>query len=114
MLILVGLAGFIIPPEQSLTSGAPAYNVFHIIFGGLGLLLVRSRNERYICSFNAGFGLIDLYQAIASYLHLPPQQYFRWTTVDDILHIVIGIALLAIGAYGLFRLRAANGRIREL
>jgi hypothetical protein len=53
--------------------------------------------------FNAGFGLIDLYQALASYLNLPPQQSFLWTPVDDILHVVIGLALFIIGCYGLFK-----------
>ena len=101
LLILVGLLGFLIPAEQSLTSGAPAYNIFHLLFGFLGLLAVWSRRELFVSSFNAGFGLIDLYQAVASYLHFPPEQYFLWTTVDDILHIILGLVLAAIGFYGL-------------
>lgn len=105
VLVLVGIAGFIIPPERSLTSGATPYNIFHIAFGLVGLLCVWSRNGRLISGFNFGFGLIDLYQAVASYLHLPPEQYFLWTKVDDILHVVIGAFLLAVGAAGLLRNR---------
>jgi hypothetical protein len=101
ILILIGIAGFLIPAEKSLTSGAPAYNIFHLIFGTIGLLILWSRNERAASLFNAGFGLIDLYQALANYLNLPPQEYFRWTRVDDILHVIIGLALLIIGTYGL-------------
>jgi hypothetical protein len=101
VLIIAGLAGFLVPPEHSLTSGAPAYNVFHLVFGALGLLLAWKRNERWLSLFNFGFGLIDLYQALASVLHLPPENYFLWTRVDDILHVVIGLALVTIGAYGL-------------
>jgi hypothetical protein len=101
----VGVAGFLVPPQLSLTSGAPAYNVFHLCFGAIGLLVVWSRKEQAISLFNAGFGLIDLYQALASYLHLPPEQYFHWTRVDDILHILIGLALVLIGSYGLARSR---------
>ena len=93
------------PQEFSLTSGAPAYNVFHIVFGLLGLLFLRLRNEWLVSTFNAGFGLIDLYQALASYADLPPKQYFLWTRADDILHVVIGLTLLIIGCYGLQRLR---------
>ncbi len=107
VLILVGVAGFLIPAERSLTSGAPAYNIFHIAFGIAGLLILRSRNELAIGGFNAGFGLIDLYQALASYLNLPPQESFLWTRVDDILHVVIGAALLTIGVYGLSRRRGS-------
>ena len=103
VLILVGVAGFLIPARQSLTSGAAPYNVFHIVFGAIGLIIVWSRSERRISFFNAGFGLIDLYQALASYLDLPPKEYFIWTRVDDILHILIGFALVIIGGYGLLK-----------
>lgn len=102
---MVGVAGFLLPQKFSLTSGATAYNVFHIVFGLLGLLLLWSRSEWLVSSFNAGFGLIDLYQALASYLDLPPQQYFLWTPVDDILHVVIGLTLFIIGCYGLLKRR---------
>jgi hypothetical protein len=108
VLILVGVAGFLIPAERSLTSGAPAYNIFHILFGVIGLIILRSRNELSISLFNAGFGLIDLYQALASYAALPPKEYFLWTRVDDTLHIIIGILLVVIGAYGLLRTRAVQ------
>ena len=103
LLILVGVAGFLIPAQHSLTSGAPPYNLFHIVFGTIGLLVLWSRREGLIGFFNAGFGLIDLYQALASYLHLPPQQYFLWTRVDDILHIVIGLTLVITGCYGIVK-----------
>lgn len=103
LLIVVGLAGFLIPPQRSLTSGAPAYNTFHIIFGLLGLAVLWTKREWFVSLFNSGFGLIDLYQALASYADLPPKQYFLWTGVDDILHIVIGLTLFIIGCYGLVR-----------
>jgi hypothetical protein len=103
ILILVGLAGFLIPAEQSLTSGAAPYNIFHILFGVLGLLVFWSRSEGSAAYFNIGFGLIDLYQAIASYLSWPPKQYFLWTRVDDILHVLIGVALVIIGTSGILK-----------
>lgn len=105
ILILVGLAGFLIPAEQSLTSGATPYNVFHILFGVFGLIVFWSRNASFAGYFNIGFGLIDLYQAIASYLSWPPKEYFLWTGVDDILHVVIGLALVVIGTYGILNPR---------
>lgn len=100
VLILTGVAGFVIPPEKALTSGAADYNVFHIVFGAIGLILLVLRNENYVRLFNVGFGLIDLYQAFASFAHLFPEQYFKWTKVDDILHVVIGAALVLAGFYG--------------
>ncbi len=103
ILIIVGVAGFLIPPALTLTSGAPPYNLFHIFFGLVGLAIVLSQNEAGASSFNAGFGLIDLYQALASYFHLPPEKYFLWTRADDILHILIGAALVIIGCYGILK-----------
>jgi len=97
VLILIGIAGFLIPKDAALTSGEPAYNIFHIIFGAIGLILLFIRSENYIRAFNVGFGLIDLYQALASFAHFFPEQYFRWTRVDDVLHIVIGAGLVAVG-----------------
>lgn len=108
VLIIAGIAGFLVPAERSLTSGAPAYNIFHLIFGAIGLLIVWKRNELWLSSFNLGFGLIDLYQALASALHLPPEKYFMWTRVDDILHVLIGLALVIIGGYGLTKLTASR------
>lgn len=36
VLVLVGILGFVVPPAKALTSGAPAYNIFHLCFGVLG------------------------------------------------------------------------------
>ena len=98
VLILVGLLGFILP--ASLTSNAAPYNIFHIIFGVIGLAFVFTKREDLIRGFNIGFGLIDLYQAAASFLHWFPEQYFQWKTADDYLHIIIGGALVLIGIFG--------------
>jgi hypothetical protein len=101
VLILAGVAGFLVPAQHSLTSGAAPYNVFHIVFGALGLIVLWASKESLVSFFNLGFGLIDLYQALASYANLLPKQYFLWTRTDDILHILIGLALVIIGCYGI-------------
>ena len=103
LLILIGILGFVIPEEKALTSGATAYNIFHLIFGAIGLLLLFFRKEFSIRLFNIGFGLIDLYQAFAAFTNLFPIRQFQWTRVDDFLHIVIGAALVAVGVYGFAR-----------
>ena len=100
ILLLVGALGFVLPPSASLTSGAPAYNVFHLVSGALGLALALSKRESLIRAFNVGFGLVDLYQAAASFLHLFPEQHFRWTRADDVLHVAVGALLVAVGLYG--------------
>lgn len=98
VLILTGVLGFVLPPGPM--SNAPAYNVFHIVFGALGGLLVLAGRPGPIRSFNLWFGVIDLYQAVASYFELFPAEYFRWLWGDDVLHVVIGAGLVAIGLAG--------------
>lgn len=100
ILILIGILAFVIPEEKALTSGATSYNVFHLIFGAIGLVLLFFRNENSIRFFNVGFGLIDLYQAFAAFTNLFPIRQFQWTRVDDVLHIIVGAALVAVGVYG--------------
>jgi hypothetical protein len=101
LLLLTGIAGFVIPERYSLMSGAAPYNLFHIIFGALGLLLVMTNSDRWASVFNLLFGLIDLYQALASVVGLAPIQYFHWTYADDVVHVLLGFALVLIGGYGL-------------
>ena len=97
ILVIVGVLGFVIPADKAATSGAAAYNVFHLVFGAIGLVLALTGNDNAIRTFNIGFGAIDLYQAAASRWHWWPEKVFRWTKVDDVLHVVIGIVLVAIG-----------------
>lgn len=98
LLVCVGVLGFVLPAGRSSTSGAPAYNMFHIAFGAVGLALVIGGNHTAIRAFVVGFGLIDLYQAVASHQHWFPESLFRWTHTDDVLHLAIGAALVAVGA----------------
>ncbi|MDQ3010994.1 MAG: hypothetical protein M3X11_09875 [Acidobacteriota bacterium] len=100
ILVLIGILGFIIPANKSLTSGATSYNIFHIVFGLIGAAIALNGDVGAIRAFNIGFGLIDLYQAVASYANLFPKQFFKWTRTDDILHIVIGALLVLIGIFG--------------
>ena len=110
LLILVGISGFILPEQP--TSTAAAYNIFHIAFGAMGLLFVLMKSDQLILGFNIGFGAIDLYQALASMIGIFPERFFRWTAVDDVLHIIIGAGLVLIGIYGLNRQQADSGDIQ--
>ncbi len=100
ILILTGVLGFIFPADKGIMSGAPAYNIFHLIIGSVGLMVALTRNETWIRMFNVSFGVIDLYQALASFLHLFPEQLFLWKPGDDVVHIVIGASLVLVGLSG--------------
>ena len=112
LLVLTGIAGFLIPEQYSLMSGAAPYNMFHLIFGALGLVLISAKNDLLASSFNFGFGLIDLYQVMASVVGLTPIEYFHWTYVDDVVHVLLGFALSLIGGYGLWKWKE-SGRKRD-
>ncbi len=101
LLVLTGIAGFLIPQQYSLLSGAAPYNMFHLIFGAIGLVLMSTNSDLLASSFNFGFGLIDLYQVVASVFGLTPIQYFHWTFADDVVHVILGFALVIIGGYGI-------------
>ena len=64
-------------------------------------MVTATTSNLWASSFNFGFGLIDLYQVVASVFALTPIQYFFWTYADDVLHVLIGFALVLIGGYGL-------------
>ena len=97
LLVGVGVLGFLPAGARGSTSNAPAYNVFHLVFGVLGLALVVWGNSSATRAFLVGFGVIDLYQALASHQHWFPEALFRWTHTDDLLHLVIGVLLIAAG-----------------
>ena len=103
LLVLTGIAGFLIPEQYNLMSGAAPYNMFHLIFGAIGLVLISAKNDLLASSFNFGFGLIDLYQVLASVVGLTPIEYFHWTYVDDVVHVILGFALALIGGYGIWK-----------
>lgn len=96
ILIAVGALGFVIPPAAALTSGAAPYNVFHLSFGIVGLGCVLGGRLDAVRAFNFGFGLIDLYQALASVTELWPRSLFLWTRVDDVLHVLVGAVLVGV------------------
>lgn len=96
ILIAVGAAGFVVPSHKALTSGAPAYNAFHIGFGIAGIVLSLA-GDAPARIFVIGFGLIDLYQFAASFRSWFPKRLFRWTRVDDALHLIVGAALVVAG-----------------
>lgn len=98
LLVAVAALGFLSPDGRGTTSSAPAYNVFHLAFGLLGLALVVWGEPAAMRAFLIGFGLVDLYQALASHQHWFPEALFRWTHADDVLHVVIGAVLVAAGA----------------
>src|SRR5688572_16754322 len=84
LLVLAGVLGFVVPERLSLMSGATAYNLFHLAFGALGLVLVRSASARGPVLFNLGFGLVDLWQVVAGVTGFFPAELFALRPADHV------------------------------
>lgn len=101
LLILTGLLGFLVPPELALMSGAAPYNVFHLLAGAIGTGIAFFGSVRAAAGFNVIFGAIDLWQFLASLTGWFPKTLFLLRPADDVLHVVIGLALVIVGVSGL-------------
>ncbi|MBI2921696.1 MAG: hypothetical protein HYY18_11490 [Planctomycetes bacterium] len=97
VLLAAGILGFVVPPEKNFTSGAVPYNVFHLVFGAVGGWIALWGSRRSARVFNVGFGVIDLYQALASAKGLFPAALFLWKPADDVIHWILGGALVLVG-----------------
>lgn len=100
LLLAAGVLGFVVPAHLALMSGAAPYNVFHLLAGALGLLLVLQRSVPAIIAFNLVFGAIDLWQAIAGLTGWFPARLFALRPADHVLHVVFGVLLFGVGYLG--------------
>ena len=100
LLVLAGILGYITPTGLKKISTEPAYNIFHIVCGLGGALVLLSNNDDAVKTFNILYGLINLYQFAASYAHQFPSQYFKWTRTDNFIHLLIGTFLVTVALLG--------------
>jgi hypothetical protein len=107
LLIVTGVSGLLLPPGLSLMSGAAPYDIFHILFGALGLAIVLSRSARWAALFNLGFGAVDLYQALAGAIGFFPAGPFGLRPADHVVHVLFGLLLVAFGAHRSEKIDAA-------
>lgn len=99
VLIATGVAGLTLPPGLSLMSAAAPYDIFHIVFGTLGLAIALARSARFAGLFNLGFGAVDLYQAVAGVVGFFPAGPFGLRPADHVVHVVLGLLLVAFGLH---------------
>jgi hypothetical protein len=99
LLIATGVSGLLLPAGLSLMSGAVPYDVFHIIFGALGLAIVLAKSARLAALYNLGFGAIDLYQALAGAVGFFPAGPFGLRPADHVVHVLFGLLLVAFGVH---------------
>jgi hypothetical protein len=96
LLLIAALLGELGPAGASLTSAATPYNVFHLIAAAVGAAVLLSGSGQAAAGFNFGFGLIDLYQAVAGVWGWAPARLFQLRPADHVIHVVLGAALVAV------------------
>jgi hypothetical protein len=99
-LLAAGVLGFVTPPQLALMSGAPAYDVFHLLAGALGLWFALGRRVSAAIAFNLVFGGIDLYQALAGLTGWFPAHLFGLRPADHAVHLLFGALLVGVGYLG--------------
>ncbi|HEY0710357.1 MAG TPA: hypothetical protein VGG33_26345 [Polyangia bacterium] len=99
-LIAAGFAGFVVPAESAVMSGALAYNVFHLVAGACAVALLFTHRPGLVASFNVGFGLFDLWQVIAGLTGVFPATLFALRPADHVVHGVLGVGLVLVGGRG--------------
>lgn len=112
LLIVTGVLGFLLPPHLTLMSGATAYNVFHIVAGFVAIAVLMTESGRAAAAFNLGFGLLDLWQAVAGLFSIFPADLFALRPADHLVHVVVGGALVWVGARALGS--AEGGRVSTM
>jgi hypothetical protein len=100
VLVLTGVLGFVLPAHLSLMSGAPPYNVFHLLAGAVGLGILARRSLAGAVAFNLVFGCVDLWQAVAGVTGLFPAHWFELRPADHVVHLLIGGGLVVVGYLG--------------
>jgi hypothetical protein len=100
LLLAAGVLGFVVPARLALMSGAPAYNVFHLVAGTIGLFVAWRRSAAGAIAFNLTFGAVDLYQALAGLTGLFPDRLFALRPADHALHVGFGLLLVGVGYLG--------------
>ncbi|MFL5731208.1 MAG: hypothetical protein ACJ75J_17095 [Cytophagaceae bacterium] len=97
LILFVGAMAFFIPENISLLSTLYPYNLFRVDIGMTGIILALFDRKKISRYSNIILGLVIAYQALASLLHLYPEEFFQWTILDDILNADIGLAMIIIG-----------------
>ena len=106
VLAWAGLVPLIHPDSAAPTSMAPDLAWFHLFFSLLGFASFAVKKGAWAPWFAVGFGAIDLYQALASASGWFPIHEFRWTSLDNTIHWIVGTALVVLGLLGRLRRKA--------
>ena len=96
LILLMGAMAFLMPENLPLLSTEYPYNLFRVNIGLIGIIMALFNDQKITRYSNFILGIIIAYQALASYLHLYPEEFFQWTFMDNIVNGDIGLAMILI------------------
>lgn len=109
VLVLVGLLGFVLVPEEGLLLGIfgvnALHNAVHVLSGAVGLVAGYAAGGAYADEYNVSFGVVYLLLGIA-WVAIPGL-LAAWLNVnfaDTLLHLGLGVVLAGVG-FGVAYLR---------
>jgi hypothetical protein len=96
LILLIGVADFLLPEYLTILSATYICNLFRINLGLIGIIIALFNHIKLSRHSNFVFGMLLTYLAVASFFHLFPEEFFQWTVLDDILNMDIGLAMVLI------------------
>lgn len=99
VLLLLGIAGLFMKDLAGMVHFVPAHNIFHIATGILGLYS-GIRGKKLPIAFARVFGLVYTAVGILGFVHAAQLEPLRLNAVYNVVHLLVGIAGLAVGFMG--------------
>ena len=99
VLLLLGIAGLFMKDLAGMVHFVPAHNIFHIASGILGLYS-GIRGKKLPIAFARVFGLLFTSVGILGFVHLAQLDPLQLNAVYNVVHLLVGIAGLAVGFMG--------------
>jgi hypothetical protein len=94
LFLLIGAIAFLIPENMPFLSTTYPYNLFRVNIGLIGIIMALFNDKTITKYSNLALGLVITYQAVASLLHIYPDDFFKYTILDNIVNMDIGLAML--------------------
>ena len=99
VLLLLGIAGLFMKDLAGMVHFVPAHNIFHIASGILGLYS-GIRGKKLPIAFARVFGLVYTAIGILGFVHMAQLEPLQLNAVYNVVHLLVGIAGLAVGFMG--------------
>ena len=100
ILVGIGCINFFLPAYINWINTSLYTNIFFIIAGIIGSVLVIKKSDANAKRFNLVLGMTFLSFVIANFAGLYPATIVEWTSLDDSVHLIMSTSLILVGIHG--------------